>query len=120
MPPFAPVFIHRDYHPANLIWHGEQIAGVVDWVSASIGPAEFDVGHCRGNLIREAGMHSADAWVETCIRRGVIRDYAARWDVVVAVDFLPDERMSAREMRALDRLLLAGLRESTSLREVGT
>jgi aminoglycoside phosphotransferase (APT) family kinase protein len=44
------VFIHRDFHPGNVLWRRGRVSGVVDWASASIGPASVDVGHCRGNL----------------------------------------------------------------------
>lgn len=43
-------FIHRDFHPGNLLWRQGQLTGVVDWQSASIGPASVDVGHCRANF----------------------------------------------------------------------
>lgn len=44
------VFIHRDFHPGNVLWRRGRVTGVVDWASASIGPACVDVGHCRSNL----------------------------------------------------------------------
>jgi aminoglycoside phosphotransferase (APT) family kinase protein len=43
-------FIHRDYQHFNLLWAREQLTGVVDWVQASIGPPDVDIGHCRLNL----------------------------------------------------------------------
>ena len=47
----APVrFIHRDFHPGNVLWSKSRITGVVDWQHASIGPAVVDVGHNRLNL----------------------------------------------------------------------
>src|SRR6266545_5393120 len=46
------VFIHRDFHPGNVLWRRGSVTGVVDWASASIGPACVDVGHCRGNLFQ--------------------------------------------------------------------
>ena len=47
----APVrFIHRDFHPGNVLWSKSRITGVVDWQHASIGPAVIDVGHNRLNL----------------------------------------------------------------------
>jgi aminoglycoside phosphotransferase (APT) family kinase protein len=52
-------FIHRDYHPGNVLWRRGRVTGVVDWSSASIGPASVDVGHCRGNLFAY-GLEAAD------------------------------------------------------------
>lgn len=44
-------FVHRDFHPGNLLWRRGQLTGVVDWQSASVGPPSVDVGHCRTNLL---------------------------------------------------------------------
>jgi aminoglycoside phosphotransferase (APT) family kinase protein len=44
-------FIHRDFHPGNVLWHRRRLTGVVDWQAASIGPRSVDIGHCRTNLI---------------------------------------------------------------------
>ena len=109
LPPFVPTFIHRDYHPSNVLWRGDDIRGVIDWVNASIGPPQIDVGHFRANLMWLAGRRLADAWVEACVRAGVLGDYNPRWDLVIAVDFLSAEWMSDRDRRALERLMLAGL-----------
>ena len=27
-------FIHRDFHPLNVVWHRDRVSGVVDWVHA--------------------------------------------------------------------------------------
>ena len=43
-------FIHRDFHPGNVLWSRGAVTGVVDWASASIGSPCADVGHCRFNL----------------------------------------------------------------------
>jgi len=48
--PTHTCFIHRDYQHFNLLWSGEQLTGVIDWVQASVGPPDIDVGHCRLNL----------------------------------------------------------------------
>ena len=49
--PAGPVcFIHRDFHPGNLLWQRSHLSGVVDWESASVGPPHVDLGHCRLNF----------------------------------------------------------------------
>jgi aminoglycoside phosphotransferase (APT) family kinase protein len=45
------VFLHRDFHPGNVLWRRGKVTGLVDWQAASIGPASVDVGHCRSNLL---------------------------------------------------------------------
>ena len=48
--PTHTCFIHRDYQHFNLLWSRERLTGVIDWVQASVGPPDIDVGHCRLNL----------------------------------------------------------------------
>ena len=47
-------FIHRDFHPGNVLWRGGRVSGVVDWQSACVGPPSIDIAHCRANLFRYA------------------------------------------------------------------
>ena len=61
-PAFIPRFIHRDFHPANVLWQGHEISGVVDWVNACVGPAGIDVGHCAVNLAQMYGVQAADTF----------------------------------------------------------
>src|SRR5258707_1164666 len=59
-PPAPAVFIHRDYHPLNVLWQAGAISGVVDWINACRGPAGVDVAHCRTNLAQMYGPAAAD------------------------------------------------------------
>ncbi len=79
-------FIHRDFHPGNVLWRRGRVTGVVDWASASIGPPSLDVGHCRGNLFR-FGLDVADRF--TAVWEGMTGDRYDPWaDVVTIVGFL--------------------------------
>ncbi|ASQ91992.1 aminoglycoside phosphotransferase family protein [Streptomyces sp. 11-1-2] len=57
-PPYEGRFLHRDFHPGNVLFDdvlspgpaGVRITGVVDWAAASWGPADLDVAHCSTNL----------------------------------------------------------------------
>ncbi|MDA8353980.1 MAG: aminoglycoside phosphotransferase family protein [Firmicutes bacterium] len=87
-PSFTPRFIHRDFHPANLLWSGGQVSGVVDWVNACQGPAAIDVGHCRVNLAMLFDVASADQFL------AAYQDYAGSafcwdpyWDLLSLFDF---------------------------------
>jgi aminoglycoside phosphotransferase (APT) family kinase protein len=51
VPDGDPVFLHRDFHPGNVLWRRGTVSGLVDWQAASIGPPSVDVGHCRANLL---------------------------------------------------------------------
>jgi Ser/Thr protein kinase RdoA (MazF antagonist) len=63
-PKYEPVFIHRDYHPGNLVWHRGQISGVVDWANGCAGPAGKDLSTCWWNLINHVGLERADGFVQ--------------------------------------------------------
>ncbi|MFF4784947.1 phosphotransferase family protein [Streptomyces griseorubiginosus] len=76
-PPYEGRFLHRDFHPGNVLFEveragpvgsealsglvssapsapthpvGPRVTGVVDWVQNSWGPADLDVAHCSTNL----------------------------------------------------------------------
>jgi aminoglycoside phosphotransferase (APT) family kinase protein len=53
-------FIHRDFQHFNILWKRGRLTGTVDWATASTGPPEIDVGHCRLNV---AVLFGAD-WAE--------------------------------------------------------
>ncbi|MEU9954302.1 aminoglycoside phosphotransferase family protein [Streptomyces sp. NPDC050982] len=56
-PPYEGRFLHRDFHPGNVLFDvaparpaGARITGVVDWAATSWGPVDLDVAHCSTNL----------------------------------------------------------------------
>ena len=57
------VFVHRDFHPGNLLWVDVVLTGIVDWANACAGPAGCDIAHCRANLRDLAGPDVADRFV---------------------------------------------------------
>ena len=59
MPSYGQGFLHRDFHPGNVLWSG-RTAHVVDWANACSGPWGCDVAHCRSNLIDLVGSGRAD------------------------------------------------------------
>jgi aminoglycoside phosphotransferase (APT) family kinase protein len=53
-PSYEGRFLHRDFHPGNVLFGGTgdglRVSGVVDWVETSWGPADLDVAHCSTAL----------------------------------------------------------------------
>lgn len=53
-PTYEGCFLHRDFHPGNVLFTGSgaglRVSGVVDWVETSWGPADLDVAHCSTAL----------------------------------------------------------------------
>lgn len=63
-PDYVPRFIHRDFQHYNVLWSRGRPTGVVDWVSASIGPVEVDYAHFRHNLVTDFGYDAAERFGE--------------------------------------------------------
>ncbi|MFC6226394.1 phosphotransferase family protein [Paenibacillus allorhizosphaerae] len=81
-------FIHRDYHPANVLWKGGEVSGVVDWVNGCVGPAGIDVGHCRVNLAQLYDVQTADQFLSSYQKyAGDSFVYDPYWDLVTLIDF---------------------------------
>jgi Ser/Thr protein kinase RdoA (MazF antagonist) len=90
-PAFDAVFIHRDFHPANVLWNGSALSGVVDWVNACRGPAGADVAHCRTNLALMLGTDIADQFLAWYGAADSGFHYDPYWDVDSVLDMcLPE------------------------------
>jgi aminoglycoside phosphotransferase (APT) family kinase protein len=81
------VFLHRDFHPGNILWTDEAITGVVDWVSSCAGPPEEDIGHCRANLAIRLGQDWADEFLAIWQDLTGKREYHPYWDLTNVVSF---------------------------------
>ncbi len=89
IPAFHEAFIHRDFHPTNVLWLGEEVSGVVDWPNACRGPAGIDVGHCRVNLALLYSVEVADLFLAAYKKHlGSSFTYDSYWDIVSAFDLL--------------------------------
>ena len=85
-PAYQPVFIHRDYHPLNVLWQNERISGVVDWPNACRGPALADVAHCRCNLMQLFGVETADNFRRKYLQHAA-SEYQPFWDIDEILNF---------------------------------
>jgi hypothetical protein len=101
-PADEPVFVHRDFHPGNVLWRGAAVAGVVDWASASVGSPLVDVGHCRVNLVRHLGWDAAEAFRAVYESHAGRTDYDPYWDLMTVVGMLGDLRAVADWLPAAD------------------
>lgn len=94
-PSFTPVFIHRDYHPTNILWEDGKLSGVVDWINACSGPALADIAHCRMNFALLYGVETADSFLNAYLHEHPM-DYHPHWDILSVFDFV-DEEMDVYE-----------------------
>jgi len=89
-PSYPEVFVHRDFHPSNVLWQGDRVSGVVDWVNGCRGPAGIDVAWCRHNLANLHGVAVADAFLEAYVKAaGSEFKYDPYWDLMSVVELLP-------------------------------
>jgi aminoglycoside phosphotransferase (APT) family kinase protein len=80
------VFIHRDYHPTNVLWRQGAVSGVVDWINACRGPAGVDVAHCRTNLALMFGVAAADQFLDAYREVAPRFTYIPYWDLDSILD----------------------------------
>jgi aminoglycoside phosphotransferase (APT) family kinase protein len=89
--PDAPhVFLHRDYHPGNVLWADGEISGIVDWPYACAGPRAVDIAHCRVNLALIDGVAAADAFLDAYRARVPSYAHDSYWDAVDILSFSSD------------------------------
>jgi aminoglycoside phosphotransferase (APT) family kinase protein len=89
-PSYSECFIHRDYHPSNVLWLNGRLSGVVDWVNGCRGPAGIDVAWCRHNLANLHGVSVADDFLAAYIAAaGSEFEYDPYWDLMSVVELLP-------------------------------
>ena len=84
-PSTTPCFIHRDYHPGNVLWSRGRLTGVIDWINASWGPRGIDAGHCRKNVAIVYGVEMADGFLEAYQRVAGVNHHPY-WDLLSLMD----------------------------------
>ena len=117
-PPGPRCFIHRDFHPENTLWWRGRLTGVVDWTSASWGPAAVDTAHMRWNLAVSYGIDAADEFLRLARRPGSSSaDDQRYWDLVTVCDLLPEldpEDWPAFDLARLERYVDGAIRRPIS------
>ncbi|MEO5853541.1 MAG: aminoglycoside phosphotransferase family protein [Nocardioides sp.] len=102
-PAYEPTFLHRDFHLGNVLWTGDEITGVVDWVETSWGPVGLDVAHAATCLALLHGSDAASAFGDHYIDLGGLLPDQRYWDVLDAVGYLPDPTKVATPWREAGR-----------------
>ncbi|MFJ1678952.1 phosphotransferase family protein [Streptomyces sp. NPDC088251] len=110
-PAYTPRFLHRDFHPGNVLFTGGgadlRISGVVDWVETSWGPADLDVAHCSTALALLHGVPVGMSFAEQYAGAGgrLARNGADHlyWRLLDALAYAPDAEKVAVPWRELGR-----------------
>lgn len=105
MPDYRPVFIHRDFHPGNVLWTRGRCSGIVDWPEACRGPAGCDVAHCRSELIRLAGVDVADGF-RAAYEAITGEPYHPYWEIASVMEHGPSHWNAGNLVHAERRLAL--------------
>ncbi|MEU1622682.1 phosphotransferase [Streptomyces sp. NPDC005722] len=104
-------FLHRDFHPGNVLFTGHgthlRVSGVVDWVETSWGPADLDVAHCATALALlhgpGAGMRFADLYTAAGGHLAASPGAHLYWRLLDALAFAPYAEKVAVPWRELGR-----------------
>ena len=89
-PPLQECFIHRDYHPNNVLWQNETLTGIIDWPGGCRGAASVDVSWCRENLKFLYGVPAADTFLKAYeAMAGASFTYHPYWDLLALMESLP-------------------------------
>lgn len=110
-PDYQACFLHRDFHPGNVLFTGDgdglRISGVVDWVETSWGPADLDVAHCSTALALlhgvPEGMRFADRYLAAGGRLSEDRAAHLYWRLLDALAFAPGAEKVAVPWREVGR-----------------
>ncbi|WP_457030657.1 phosphotransferase family protein [Kitasatospora sp. P5_F3] len=110
-PPYRGTFLHRDFHPGNVLFSGTgedlRISGVVDWVETSWGPADLDVAHCSTALALlhgpAEGLRFAARYTAAGGTLDPDREAHLYWRLLDALAYAPDAEKVATPWRELGR-----------------
>jgi Ser/Thr protein kinase RdoA (MazF antagonist) len=113
LPPCTPRFIHRDFHPGNILWARGHATGIVDWANACAGPAGCDIATCRANLLDWAGDRLADDFQAAyeALTGAALHPY---WEMATILEAEPSH-WNAHELAAAEPYLARAVGAQTPL-----
>jgi aminoglycoside phosphotransferase (APT) family kinase protein len=60
----APVLLHGDFWPGNLLWQGDQLVAVIDWEDARLGDPLTDLAISRLDIVWMFGIDAMNAFTQ--------------------------------------------------------
>lgn len=81
-------FIHRDYHPAQILFDGSRLSGICDWLTACNGPYGIDLARMRINLAEGWSLELADEFRRTYQSVAGEDRVHPYWDLLDSADVL--------------------------------
>jgi aminoglycoside phosphotransferase (APT) family kinase protein len=89
-PPASESFLHRDFHPGNLLWQDGRLSGIVDWAEACRGPKAVDLAHTRCNLALVDGAEAAEQFLLEYVRVNPSYRHDPWWDAAELLTWVDD------------------------------
>jgi len=111
-PDYRPSFIHRDFHPGNVLWSRRSLTGLVDWANACQGPPGVDIATCRSNLTDWADESEAAKFV-AAYERLTATDHDPYWDLAALLEDDWDSGKPLADVMRAERRLAAILAACT-------
>lgn len=119
--PSEDVLLHGDFWPGNVLWKDHQLAAVIDWEDAAIGPAVSDLAGCRAELMAMYGAAAMETFTQ-CYLAGTTLEISdltlweiyvgsaalasmADWGLEPEIEALRRERTALFVHRAADKLI---------------
>ena len=82
----APVLLHGDYWPGNLLWHDGRLAAIIDWEDAKLGDPLNDLAISRLDMLCIFGVDAMHAFTDHYQRSmAVDTTYLPHWDLYAAL-----------------------------------
>jgi aminoglycoside phosphotransferase (APT) family kinase protein len=83
-------FIHRDFHPGQILWSGDRLTGIVDWLTGCRGPYGIDLARMRISLAIEYGVEVAERFRAIYLGTTGQDGHHPYWDLLDAADMILD------------------------------
>jgi len=92
VPEVESTFIHRDFHPTNVLFTNKKVSAVVDWPNACMGPKQVDIGHCRWNLAMLFDQSAADDFLKAYKKIDPNLAYPPYWDLEMLSNIFVEDK----------------------------
>jgi len=92
VPETMSTFIHRDFHPTNVLFTNKKVSAVVDWPNACMGPKQVDIGHCRWNLAMLFDQSAADDFLKAYKKIDPNLAYPPYWDLEMLSNIFVEDK----------------------------